>query len=249
MSWPQMNAVPEVGARKPVIIFIVVDLPAPLGPRKPSTSPSATAKDTPSTAVSGPNFLTRWRISSICYAPQEAAPFSNCRRTRHRDRTAQSAAPGEQGVTGRQISLQATDYAGIAAERWSRGGHCPAWARSPRRRQHPFDLGGDGVIGRLDRGRPGAAKLTVGADQVFVEIPERGGPLAELGRNPAVERVGGAADKPIFLGKREIDLVVGLAELFDLGRRARLLLAEIVGRHAEHDEAPRLAAPPHGFEG
>ena len=29
----------DVGARKPVIIFMVVDLPAPLGPRKPSTSP------------------------------------------------------------------------------------------------------------------------------------------------------------------------------------------------------------------
>ena len=39
MSWPQTTAVPAVGARKPVIIFIVVDLPAPLGPRKPSTSP------------------------------------------------------------------------------------------------------------------------------------------------------------------------------------------------------------------
>ena len=34
-----MIAVPAVGARKPVIIFIVVDLPAPFGPRKPSTSP------------------------------------------------------------------------------------------------------------------------------------------------------------------------------------------------------------------
>ena len=32
-------ALPEVGARKPAIIFIVVDLPAPLGPRKPSTWP------------------------------------------------------------------------------------------------------------------------------------------------------------------------------------------------------------------
>ena len=30
-------ALPDVGARKPAIIFIVVDLPAPFGPRKPST--------------------------------------------------------------------------------------------------------------------------------------------------------------------------------------------------------------------
>src|SRR5438094_7153696 len=65
MSWPQITAVPLVGARKPVIIFIVVDLPAPLGPRNPSTSPSGTLNDTSSTAVSGPNFLTRLRISSM----------------------------------------------------------------------------------------------------------------------------------------------------------------------------------------
>jgi hypothetical protein len=35
---------------KPVIMRIVVDLPAPLGPRKPSTSPRSTLKETPSTA-------------------------------------------------------------------------------------------------------------------------------------------------------------------------------------------------------
>ena len=53
-SWPQTRTVPEVGARKPVIIFIVVDLPAPFGPRKPSTSPGCTLKEMSSTAVSGP---------------------------------------------------------------------------------------------------------------------------------------------------------------------------------------------------
>src|SRR5262249_54945220 len=44
-------------------IFIVVDLPAPLGPRKPRTSPRATEKETPSTAVKGPNLLTSCLIS------------------------------------------------------------------------------------------------------------------------------------------------------------------------------------------
>src|SRR6202035_4118989 len=69
MSWPQTTAVPAVGARKPVIIFIVVDLPAPLGPRNPSTSPCGTVKETSSTATSGPNDLTRCRISSIPARP------------------------------------------------------------------------------------------------------------------------------------------------------------------------------------
>ena len=35
----QMTAVPQVGARKPVIIFMVVDLPEPFGPRYPVISP------------------------------------------------------------------------------------------------------------------------------------------------------------------------------------------------------------------
>ena len=34
-----MRAVPSVGIMKPASIRIVVDLPAPLGPRKPTTSP------------------------------------------------------------------------------------------------------------------------------------------------------------------------------------------------------------------
>src|SRR5690606_33180871 len=47
------------------IIFIVVDLPAPFGPRKPSTSPRSTAKVTPSTAVNGPKRRTSASTSII----------------------------------------------------------------------------------------------------------------------------------------------------------------------------------------
>src|SRR5215469_2922102 len=65
MSAPQITAVPALGARKPVAIFIVVDLPAPLGPRNPSTSPRETVNDTSSTATKAPKFLERLRISSI----------------------------------------------------------------------------------------------------------------------------------------------------------------------------------------
>src|SRR5919108_4274941 len=46
-----MVAEPESGSRNPVIIFIVVDFPAPLGPRNPSTSPRITFSETPSTAL------------------------------------------------------------------------------------------------------------------------------------------------------------------------------------------------------
>ena len=40
--------------RKPVIIRMVVVLPAPLGPRMPTISPSSMRKETPSTAVKSP---------------------------------------------------------------------------------------------------------------------------------------------------------------------------------------------------
>src|ERR1700677_1772493 len=40
-------------------MLIVVDLPAPLGPRKPNTSPIATLKLIPRTARTSPNVLTR----------------------------------------------------------------------------------------------------------------------------------------------------------------------------------------------
>ena len=48
---PQTDAEPPSGVRNPVSIFMVVDLPAPLGPRKPSTSPGLTSNDRLSTAT------------------------------------------------------------------------------------------------------------------------------------------------------------------------------------------------------
>ena len=48
------NAVPESGARKQASILIAVVFPAPLGPRKPRTSPFPTSNDKESTARIGP---------------------------------------------------------------------------------------------------------------------------------------------------------------------------------------------------
>ena len=58
MSWPAMRAVPEVGGMMPVSMEIDWVLPAPLGPRRPNTSPSSTAKLIPLTASKSPYFLT-----------------------------------------------------------------------------------------------------------------------------------------------------------------------------------------------
>ena len=58
---------------KPVIIFMVVDLPAPLGPRKPKTWPFGTLKLTPSTAVRWPKVFTSPSTSII--QSMERTPF------------------------------------------------------------------------------------------------------------------------------------------------------------------------------
>src|SRR5258708_39563196 len=60
MSWPTTDTLPSVGGMKPVLIRMVVDFPAPFGPRKPSTSPRSTENDTPSTARFGPNVFTKF---------------------------------------------------------------------------------------------------------------------------------------------------------------------------------------------
>src|SRR5881628_3773249 len=60
MSNPPTVTVPADGGMKPVIMRMVVDLPAPLGPRNPSTSPLPTSKETPSTARFDPKDLLRF---------------------------------------------------------------------------------------------------------------------------------------------------------------------------------------------
>src|SRR5579875_231565 len=53
-SCPATLAVPEVGSARVHRILIVVDLPAPFGPRKPNVSPPATSKSMPRTASTSP---------------------------------------------------------------------------------------------------------------------------------------------------------------------------------------------------
>src|ERR1051325_10426271 len=60
ISWPPTVTLPSVGGMNPVTMRMVVDLPAPFGPRKPSTSPRSREKETPSTARFGPNVFTKF---------------------------------------------------------------------------------------------------------------------------------------------------------------------------------------------
>src|SRR5450631_812388 len=60
---------------RPRTTRIVVDLPAPLGPRKPWTSPGATSRSSPSRARTGPKVLVRpsvrmtgWAVLTGCFS-------------------------------------------------------------------------------------------------------------------------------------------------------------------------------------
>ena len=54
---PSIRAVPDVGGSRPRIIRMVVDLPAPFGPRNPVTCPARMSTDRPYTAVLVPYVL------------------------------------------------------------------------------------------------------------------------------------------------------------------------------------------------
>src|SRR3984885_8049283 len=58
-STPSISICPALGSSTPRIILIVVVLPAPFGPSKPTISPGATWKLTPSTARTSPNDFSR----------------------------------------------------------------------------------------------------------------------------------------------------------------------------------------------
>src|SRR6059058_4592459 len=57
MSWPATVAPPPVGRASVHSMLIVVDLPAPFGPRKPNVSPAAISKSMPRTASMSPKRL------------------------------------------------------------------------------------------------------------------------------------------------------------------------------------------------
>src|SRR3989304_2463982 len=69
-SMPSTRPSPSLGSRIPQSMRSVVDLPAPLGPRKPYSSPRRTARSRWSTATTRPNRLvsprgmTAWRSGS-----------------------------------------------------------------------------------------------------------------------------------------------------------------------------------------
>src|SRR4029079_12508821 len=65
---PSTSSSPSSAMACAVSIFMVVDLPAPLGPRRPTHVPAGTSRSSPSTAVIGPKRLVTPRIRSAMSA-------------------------------------------------------------------------------------------------------------------------------------------------------------------------------------
>ena len=76
-SMPATKARPALGRNRPQRMRMIVDLPAPLGPRKPMISPRGDAKLTWSTATKSPNRLTR-SIGNDLWACRAADPVRQC---------------------------------------------------------------------------------------------------------------------------------------------------------------------------
>src|SRR5436305_10396052 len=72
-SCPATVAQPSVGLTSVHSMLIVVVFPAPLGPRKPNTSPAATSNSTPRTAWTSPKFFFRPRTTIAGWDPFVAA--------------------------------------------------------------------------------------------------------------------------------------------------------------------------------
>ena len=125
-SKPPTLTRPAVGGRKPVIIFMVVDLPAPLGPRKPSTVPRSTEKLTPSTAVKAPKRFTRWSISIIAMTGLSLG--CGARRPARSSKAPASGQPGEEPGGSHTVEpmirlsgqiIRATGRAAAQRARWT----------------------------------------------------------------------------------------------------------------------------------
>ena len=71
---PWRSASPEVGASAPVSMPKVVDLPAPLTPRRPKHSPSSMRRQRSRTATFDPNSFRMCRSTTAAAAPPDPAP-------------------------------------------------------------------------------------------------------------------------------------------------------------------------------
>jgi hypothetical protein len=161
---PFTSTRPDVGASRPTIMRIVVDLPAPFGPRNPVTVPGRTVKLTPSTAVLDPYLLVTFSATIMLrrYAGSSvvASAFDGKRR------------PGPMGGPGRRYRDESQ-----AASRscTARARSTPARFSFTRRRRAAGRPGGRRATRGSRRGAPHRERRGVQADDEVVRRCGRSG--------------------------------------------------------------------------
>src|SRR3954452_1591677 len=157
---PLMVAVPDVGTVRPTMMRIVVDLPAPFGPRKPVTRPGWAVKETLSTAVK-PAYL---RVSDSTVIMWQPSPRRGLRTSASRPHPP----PPLGGAGSRSFGRSPTPLRSLG---WA-GDHRPALTVGRARRSRRSHTG----VARLGAGRrvdgdgaargspPGRRHLAAGRD-------------------------------------------------------------------------------------
>src|SRR5271165_5458954 len=134
---------PEVGASSPVSILIVVDFPAPFGPRNPKKWPACTFRSMASTAVSAPNVLVSFSVA-IAISPM----ISTCSGTPAHA----TLSPSDTQLIAGIVNASQEEVLCLAA-----GNRRRAWHLGPASRQSRQDC-------RKFHAKHGAARLPVVAE-------------------------------------------------------------------------------------
>ena len=107
-----------------------------------------------------------------------------------------------------------------------------------------LDRLGDFSGQRFHPRRPQIHQIPFLIEQILMEIPAGCARLAHLFDDPAIEGMGLVAADFLFGGQRKIHAVAGGAEFLNLRFGPRFLRAEVIRRHAQHDQSLRPVAFP-----
>src|SRR5215203_690632 len=182
-SMPSTRAVPEVGLSRAQKRRIRVDLPAPLLPSRPKTSPSWISKVTSSTEVKSPKRFTRWMASRAGAAPLTSSPA-------HR---AGEIGEGDPHLGGRRgLGEAGAEQRRLGVEELGGGDHpfLVAVADDPQvlpRRLQVAPGHGEGRLGRAQLERPRGDLQA----QTALEVVELA--VESVGLRPGLGRRGGGA--------------------------------------------------------
>ncbi len=113
-SLPSIKIVPDVGRSSVVNILIVVDLPAPFGPRNPNVVPRSTENEIPFTASKGPKLFFKSLTSMMSVMGNSSVASLYSRVTIAGKRQAFSNSGGSWIVLGTRLPFATAQQARVA---------------------------------------------------------------------------------------------------------------------------------------